>query len=377
MMKIPFNKPGFSGKELAYIKEAVARGHLSGNGYFTKKCHQFFEKRFRIPKVLLTTSCTSALEMAGLLVNLKPGDEVILPSYTFVSSANAFVLRGAVPRFVDIRPDTFNIDETKIASVITKRTKAVIAVHYAGVAAEMDAIQAVARKKNIPIVEDAAQAVDATYRGRFLGTLGDLGAYSFHETKNCMSGEGGALLINRKALIPRAEIIWEKGTNRCQFFRGEVDKYTWVDVGSSFLPSELVAAFLYAQLTHLGKIKEKRKKIYNFYTESLSTLAQRGEVRLPIVPKHCHPNYHMYYLLFSHKRERNRVMAALKKKGILAIFHYIPLHLSPMGKRFGYQAGDFPITEDVSERILRLPLYNDLTLNDQKFIVKTLKSIIS
>lgn len=375
-MNIPFNKPCFVGRELLYIKKAVRLGQISGNGFFTKKCHEFLNQKFKIQKTLLTTSCTSALEISAILVNLKSGDEVIMPSFTFVSTANAFVLRGAKPRFIDIREDTLNLDESQLPSLISKKTKAICAVHYAGVGCEMDEIMKVGRKKNLKVVEDAAQAIHAKYRGKYLGTIGHLGAFSFHETKNCISGEGGALLINDKRYSNRAEIVWEKGTDRCRFFRGEVDKYTWRDIGSSYLPSDLIAAFLFAQLEHLEQIKAKRKKIFEFYYENLTSLENEGTIRLPFIPEHCETNYHAFYILLPSRSVRERLMNRLKKKGILAIFHYVPLHLSQMGKQFGYRKGQFPVSERVSEQILRLPFYNDLTKSELNRIVNAVRKEI-
>ena len=375
MQPIPFNKPCFLGHELEYIKKAVQNGQISGNGIFTRRCQELLNQKFQIKKSLLTNSCTSALEMAALLVNLKPGDEVIMPSFTFVSTANAFALRGAKPRFVDIREDTLNMDERQIASLISKKTKAICAVHYAGVGCEMDTIMRIAKKKSIEVIEDAAQAIDAKYRGQFLGTIGHLGAFSFHETKNCISGEGGALLVNKEAYFERSEIIWEKGTDRCRFFRGEVDKYTWQDIGSSFLPSDLIAAFLCAQLENIKIIKSKRKKIFEFYSNHLRCLERRG-IQLPHVPSHCETNYHAFYLILPSEILRNQLMSQLRKEGILAIFHYVPLHLSRMGKKFGYRKGEFPVSERVSSRLLRLPFYNDLKERDLSRIVKAVRRII-
>ncbi len=376
MIKIPFNKPCFTGKELDYIKESVESGKISGDGIFTQRCHRFIEETFGIRKCFLTTSCTHALEMAAILLDLKPDNEVIMPSYTFVSTVNAFVLRGAKPVFVDIRPDTLNIDEGKIAEKITPRTKAICVVHYAGIGCEMDSIMALAHERNLTVVEDAAQGMNAKYRDRYLGTFGQLGAYSFHETKNYICGEGGALLVNDERFIERAEIIREKGTNRSKFFRGEVDKYTWVDMGSSYLPSDILAAFLYAQLEHRDEIQVRRKRIYEHYREGLKDLEEAGKIRLPYIPTEASPNYHMFYVLFPNGAERDRVMSGLKKEGILAIFHYIPLHLSPMGKRLGYKQGELPITEEMSSRLLRLPFYNDLTISEQDLVIQNLRNLV-
>ncbi len=357
-MKIPFNKPSVVGAELANIADALARGHLSGDGYYTKRCHQWLEERLGCKRALLTHSCTGALEMSAMLCDLAPGDEVIMPSYTFVSTANAFVLRGAVPVFVDVRADTVNIDERLIEAAITPRTKAIAVVHYAGVACEMDAIMAIAAKHNLMVVEDAAQALLATYKGRNLGTIGALGCISFHETKNLISGEGGALLINDERLIERAEIVREKGTNRSRFLRGEVDKYTWVDIGSSFLPSELVAAFLEAQLAHGDAVIKRRRAIWARYYGGLSELAASGVLELP---RAGYPdrvaNAHIFYVLPDSLPTRIALAAHLKARDMLSVSHYVPLHSSPGGKRWGRASGAFPVTDDLSERLLRLPLY--------------------
>ncbi|MCD6291928.1 MAG: dTDP-4-amino-4,6-dideoxygalactose transaminase [Deltaproteobacteria bacterium] len=371
---IPFNRPFIVGKELYYISQAVMGGHLSGDGPFTKRCQEWMEKSFAARKVLLTHSCTAALEMAALLCDIKPRDEVIMPSYTFVSTANAFVLRGARIRFVDIREDTLNLDENLLEQVFAEASpgviKAVVPVHYAGVACEMEQIKEFATAHHLMVIEDAAQGVDATYKGAALGTLGDLGAYSFHETKNFISGEGGALLINNPELISRAEIIREKGTDRSQFFRGEIDKYSWIDLGSSYLPSELVAAFLYAQLEAAARITATRRAIYDFYAEALRPLAERGLISLPVTPADCTHNAHMFYLIVKGAEdERDRLLAFLKKRAIHAVFHYIPLHLSPMGRKLGYQEGDLPRTEALSGRVLRLPCYFELTLSQRQRVV--------
>lgn len=371
--KIPFNRPCFIGRELEYIKQAVENGKISGNGEFTKRCNRFIENKFGIKKCLLTTSCTDALEMSAILIDVEPGDEIILPSYTFVSTVNAFVLRGATPMFIDIREDTLNIDENKIEERITEKTKAIVVVHYGGIGCEMDKILEIARRYNLYLIEDAAQGINAKYKDRYLGRIGDIGAYSFHETKNYISGEGGAILINREDFIERAEILLEKGTNRKKFFRGEVDRYTWVDIGSSYLPSDIIAAFLYAQLEHLDHIQKKRKEIFNYYCDNLKELEDRGILRLPVIPENCSINYHLFYILLKDMRTRSSLIEHFKRKGILTVFHYIPLHLSPMGKRFGYREGDFPITEDLSCRLLRLPFYNELKIEELKHIVETLK----
>lgn len=363
-MKIPFNKPHLTSKELTYIKKAHAMGHLSGDGYYTKAVHTWLEKEFSVKKALLTHSCTAALEMMGILSNVGPGDEVIMPSFTFVSTANAFVLRGATPVFVDIRKDTLNIDETLIEQAITKKTKAIMVVHYAGVGCEMDTILQIAKKYNLPVFEDAAQGLLSLYKGKYLGTIGNLGAYSFHETKNVISGEGGALLINDGAYVDRAEIIREKGTNRSQFFRGQVDKYTWVDIGSSFLPSEIVAAFLYAQLEKAEPITKKRIRIWHMYHKAFASLEKKGLLRRPIIPKECTHNAHMYYLLLKDLATRTKLINYLKAHDVLSVFHYIPLHSSPAGKKFGKTAGSLAITDNVSDTLVRLPLYYDMTKED-------------
>jgi dTDP-4-amino-4,6-dideoxygalactose transaminase len=354
---LKFNKPYMTGRELWLISQAHANGHLSGDGAFTRRCHAWLEERTGCAKALLTHSCTAALEMSALLLDLQPGDEVIMPSFTFVSTANAFVLRGAVPVFVDIRPDTLNIDESLIEAAITPRTRAICVVHYAGVGCEMDAILAIAEKHGLAVVEDAAQGIFSTYRGKPLGGIGALGALSFHETKNVISGEGGALLVNDPALAERAEIIREKGTNRSKFFRGQVDKYTWVEVGSSYLPSEILAAFLAAQLDEAEDITRRRLAIWDRYHAWAAPLEARGLLRRPIVPAHCTHNAHMYYLLLPSLEQRTAFIDVLKQRGIGAVFHYIPLHSSPAGQRYGRSAGELPITDSTSDRLVRLPLW--------------------
>lgn len=359
---IPFNKPHMTGKELHYIAEAHASGHLAGDGQFTKKCHAWFEARLGTKKALLTHSCTAALEIAAMLCELSPGDEVIMPSYTFVSTANAFVLRGAVPVFVDIREDTLNIDENLIEAAITERTRAIVAVHYAGIACEMDTIMEIAQRHGLLVIEDAAQSLLSTYKGKYLGSIGHLGCLSFHETKNIISGEGGALLVNDERLAARAEIIREKGTNRSQFFRGQVDKYTWVDIGSSYLPSELIGAFLYAQLEHADEIIERRRQIFSRYAGLLSILEERGLCRLPAKEAEgIRGNGHMFYLILESLEERGRLIRHLKEAGILSVFHYVPLHSAPAGKKFARVSGKMDVTDDLSDRLLRLPLYHALT----------------
>ena len=360
-MTIPFNKPFTIGPELEYIADAVARGHLSGDGHYTKLCHRWLEEKLGAKRALLTHSCTAALEMAAMLCDIQPGDEVIMPSYTFVSTANAFVLRGGVPVFVDIRPDTLNLDEKLIEAAITAKTRAIVPVHYAGVACEMDVIMGIAHRHRLLVVEDAAQAVLSEYKGRRPGAIGHLGCLSFHETKNVISGEGGALLVNDAALVERAEIIREKGTNRSKFFRGEVDKYTWVDIGSSFLPSELIGAFLWAQLERAASIIARRRQLCAVYREALQELADDGLLALPQVePEGVSGNGHMFYLMTHTAAERGALLAQLKTAGVHAVFHYVPLHASPAGRRFGRSAGALPVTENLADRLVRLPLFYNL-----------------
>ncbi len=371
-LRIPFNRPCLVGNEFEYIKDVIRLGHASGDGLYTKKCHALLEEIFSVPKVLLTTSCTHALEMAALLLGIRPGDEVIVPSFTFVSTVNAFVLRGARPVFIDIRSDTFNLDEKALEKLITPRTKAVVPVHYAGIACEMDTIGKIAHRYGIPIVEDNAHGLFGRYKAKYLGTFGCLCSQSFHETKNVTCGEGGALLINDPQYIKRGEIIREKGTNRSRFFRGEVDKYTWVDIGSSYLPSEILAAFLYAQLEARDQIQAKRERIWRYYYEHLQQWSYDHNVRLPIVPEECEQPYHMFYLLLPSFEYRRALISHLKRRQILSVFHYLPLHLSEMGRRFGGKKGDCPVTEDVSDRLLRLPFYNDLTEPEQACVVSAI-----
>lgn len=370
--RIPFNRPSLVGSELPYIREAVQLGHISGDGVFTEKCRTLLEGALGVSRVLLTTSCTHALEMAALLVGIEPGDEIIVPSFTFVSTANAFVLRGARPVFIDIRPDTLNLDEARLESLITPRTRAIVPVHYAGVGCEMDAILDVARRHGVAVIEDNAHGLFGRYRGRYLGTFGCLASQSFHETKNFSCGEGGALLVNDPRYVERAEIIREKGTNRSRFFRGQVDKYTWVDAGSSYLPSDLLAAFLYAQLEAREQIQATRRRVWNYYSTRLRGWAEEAGVRLPLVPPHCEHPYHMFYLLLPSLAHRQALIAHLQARGILSVFHYLPLHLSDMGRRFGGKPGDCPVAEDVSDRLLRLPFYNDLSEEDQAFVVSAI-----
>jgi dTDP-4-amino-4,6-dideoxygalactose transaminase len=368
-LSIPFNRAFLAGNELAYMAQAVANGHISGDGPFTRRCHAFLEGALGVPKVLLTTSCTHALEMAALLLEIGPGDEVIVPSFTFVTTINAFVLRGARPVFIDVRPDTLNLDETQLEGLITPRTKAIAVVHYAGVGCEMDTILEITQRHGVAVVEDNAHGLFGKYRGQYLGTFGCLATQSFHETKNFCCGEGGALLINEARYIERAEMIREKGTNRSRFFRGEVDRYTWVDVGSSYLPSDMLAAFLYAQLEAREQIQTRRREIWEHYCEQLAEWAGEHGVRLPVVPAHCEQPYHIFYLLMPSFEARQALIAHLKAQGILSVFHYVPLHLSEMGRRFGGQPGECPVTEDVSDRLLRLPFYNDLDEADQASVV--------
>lgn len=373
--RIPFNRPYMTGKELYYIAEAKFSNMLAGDGSFTKRCHQWIEQNTGCDKALLTHSCTAALEMTALLLDIQPGDEVIMPSYTFVSTANAFVLRGGVPVFVDIREDTLNLNELLIEAAITPRTKAIVAVHYAGVACEMDTIMEIAHRHGLKVVEDAAQGVMSTYKGRALGSIGDLGAFSFHETKNVISGEGGALLVNDPELSLRAEIIREKGTDRSCFFRGEVDKYTWQEVGSSFLPGELIAAFLWAQLEEARSITNARLQSWDTYHLSLSSLEAQGALRRPIIPAWCQHNAHMYYVILASEIDRQAVLAELKREEINAVFHYVPLHSSPAGQRYARTHGSMEVTNAQSERLIRLPLWVGLTAEKQKRIVDVLTQI--
>lgn len=366
---INFNLPPFTGKEQKYLNEAIEKNcKLCGDGPFTKKCNTWFEEKFNIPKALLTTSCTHALEMAAILVEIEPGDEIIAPSFTFVSTVNAFVLRGATIVFVDIRPDTLNIDENLIEDAITEKTKAIIPVHYAGVSCEMDKIIDIAEKHNLFVIEDAAQGVMSTYKGKALGTIGDFGAYSFHETKNYTMGEGGALLIRNEKYIERAEIIREKGTNRSKFFRGQIDKYSWVDVGSSYLPSELNAAYLYAQLEEAEMINDNRLKTWNLYYKGLKELQDKKLIELPIIPDYCTHNAHMFYIKCKNLEERSSLINFLKKEGIYAVFHYVPLHSSKAGLKYGRFYGKDKFTTKESERLVRLPMYYGLEAEKTKYI---------
>jgi dTDP-4-amino-4,6-dideoxygalactose transaminase len=366
---VPFNKPNLIGKELGYIADAIIKGQASGNGIYTRKCQQLLEETLGIPKCLLTTSCTDALEMSALLLDIKPGDEVILPSYTFVSTANAYALRGARPVFADIRPDTLNLDENQLEKLITKRTRAIVVVHYAGVGCEMDAITRVAASRNIAVVEDNAHGLFGRYKRKNLGTFGAMATLSFHETKNVTCGEGGALILNDPKYFERAEILRDKGTNRGRFYRGEVDKYTWVDLGSSFLPSDILAAFLTAQLEAHQEIQTKRRRVWNFYNEHLWDWAQKNDVKLPTIPPHCEQSYHMFYMILPDGKKRDALISHLKARKILSVFHYFPLHLSAMGRKFGATERTCPVSERISERLVRLPFYNDLSETDQGRVV--------
>lgn len=369
---IDFNKPQLTGKEFEYIADAINRSHISGDGYYTKQCQALLEKELSAKKVILTTSCTHALEMTAILADIQPGDQVIIPSFTFVSTVNAFVLRGAKPVFIDIRPDTLNLDEKLLAEKITEQIKAVVPVHYAGVSCEMDRILALCKPNNITVIEDNAHGLFGAYKDKPLGTIGEMGTQSFHETKNITCGEGGAIVLNDPALIERAEIIREKGTNRSKFFRGMIDKYTWVDIGSSYLPSDILAAFLYAQLEAREDIQRKRRQIWEYYDNNLRPIASSKGIQLPHIPDHCQQAYHMYYLLLPDLDSRQRLIKHLKENGILSVFHYLPLHLSDMGIKFGGKKGDCPVTESVSDRLLRLPFYNTLTTGQQDQVINTI-----
>jgi dTDP-4-amino-4,6-dideoxygalactose transaminase len=372
---IPFNKPAFLPIESDYINQALQSGHLSGDGAFTKRSHALLEQYFGVQKALLTTSCTHALELSAILSNIQPGDEVIVPSFTFVSTVNAFVLRGAKPVFADVRADTLNLDETKLESLITSKTKAVVPVHYAGVGCEMDAILDIAHRHNIWVIEDNAHGLGAKYKGKNLGTFGAMATQSFHETKNISCGEGGALLINDPSFNERAEIIREKGTNRSRFFRGQVDKYTWVDLGSSYLPSEILAAVLTAQLENVERIQHRRGEIWSRYNEELNAWAEENGARRPLVPAHCVQPFHMFYLLLPSLEKRTRFISTLKEKGIMSVFHYLPLNTSDMGIKFGAKVGDCPVTEDISDRLVRLPLFYNMTDDEQSRVVEEILKI--
>jgi dTDP-4-amino-4,6-dideoxygalactose transaminase len=372
--RIPFNRPCLSGNELKYIAEAISLGHIAGDGTFTRRCREFLQSQLGVRSALLTTSCTHALEMAAMLLDIGPGDEVIVPSFTFVSTVNAFVLRGATPVFADIRPDTLNLDEELLESLITPRTKAIVPVHYAGVGCAMEVIGDIANRHGIAVVEDNAHGLFARYQGRLLGTFGCMATQSFHETKNIICGEGGALLINDQRYVERAEILREKGTDRSRFFRGQVDKYTWVDIGSSYLPSDVLAAFLYAQLESYEVINDKRGRIWRRYREALEDWAAIHQVQMPYVPEQAEHSNHMFYLLLPTLEDRQALIGHLKARGILAVFHYLPLHLSAMGTGFGGQVGQCPVTERVSDCLVRLPLYNDLSEGEQEAVVEAVMS---
>jgi len=374
VIRIPFNRPFATGDELGYIRAAIAAPKFSGDGSFTVQCHTLLEQSLGAQKALLTTSCTHALEMAALLLDVGPGDEVIVPSFAFPSAANAFVLRGAKPVFVDVRADTLNIDENQIDRRITKRTKAIFLVHYAGVSCEMDTILSIAHRHGIAVVEDNAHGLYGKYRGRYLGTFGELATLSFHETKNFSCGEGGALLINDAQFNERAEILREKGTDRSRFFRGEIDKYTWVDVGSSYLPSDLLAAFLRAQLEHRDQIQSRRQQIWETYARELGAWAEANRVRLPIVPLECEQTYHMFYVIMPSVESRQALISHLAGYGILSVFHYLPLHLSPMGLRFGGHQGDCPVTEDLSDRLLRFPFFAGMSSSEQSQVIDAVRA---
>lgn len=373
MIRIPFNRPFATGEEINHIRAAIGTPKFSGDGSFSARCHALLEQSLGIQKALLTTSCTHALEMAALLLDIGPGDEVIVPSFTFPSAANAFVLRGARPIFVDVRPDTLNIDEAQIDQRITERTKAIFLVHYAGVGCEMDTVMTIARRHAVAVVEDNAHGLYGKYRGRYLGTFGELATLSFHETKNFSCGEGGALLINSAQFNERAEILREKGTDRSRFFRGEVDKYTWVDIGSSYLPSDMLAAFLRAQLEHRDQIQSRRQQIWETYARKLGPWAEENGARLPIVPSECEQTYHMFYVIMPSFETRQALISHLAGCGILSVFHYLPLHLSPMGLRFGGRKGDCPVTEDLSDRLLRFPFFTGMSSSEQSQVIDAVR----
>ncbi|BAM02589.1 dTDP-4-amino-4,6-dideoxygalactose transaminase [Phycisphaera mikurensis] len=374
--RIPFNKPFVAGKELFYIAQAVTKGNLGGDGFYTRACCRLMEERFGVPHVLLTPSCTASLEMAATLCGFEPGDEVILPSYTFVSTASAFVRAGAKPVFVDVRPDTLNIDETQIEAAVTERTRAICVVHYAGIACEMDTILAIAERNGLRVVEDAAQGVNAFYKGRALGSMGDLGCYSFHETKNLICGEGGALCINDPALLRRSEILRDKGTNRQAFFRGDVDKYTWVDVGSSYVPSEITSAFLYAQLEEMDRITRRRAEIFRRYAEGLAPEVAAGRLRPPHAPAGCVGNHHLFYAILASTEARDAALEAFRAANIQAVFHYVPLHAAPMGRELA-GGRSLPVTEDLAARLLRLPMFFDLTETEQDRVIATFRGFLA
>lgn len=371
-LRVDFNRPVVVGHEFEYMRQAIENGHISGDGPFTKKCHAFLEEQLGVGKALLTTSCTHALEMSAILLEIQPGDEVIIPDFTFVSTVNAFVLRGARPVFVDVRPGTLNLDESRLEAAVTPKTKAIVPVHYAGVACEMDTIMEIARRHHLAVVEDNAHGLFARYKGKYLGTFGSLASQSFHETKNFSCGEGGALLINDPVLLERAEIIREKGTNRSRFFRGQVDKYTWVDIGSSYLPSDILAAFLFAQFEESEQIQLHRKRVWELYHAGLKDWADTHDVQLPYVPAECEQSYHMFYMLLPNLELRQKLIMYLREQGVYSVFHYLPLHLSEMGQRFGGKTGDCPVTEQVSDRLIRLPFHNALTSTEQEQVIELL-----
>lgn len=371
-LRVDFNRPTTVGNEFEYMRQAIDSAHISGDGPFTKKCHALLEEQLGVLKALLTTSCTHALEMSAILLDIQPGDEVVIPDFTFVSTVNAFVLRGATPQFIDVRPDTLNLDESKLEALITPRTKAIVPVHYAGVGCEMDSIMEIAKAHGIAVIEDNAHGLFGRYHGKYLGTFGTMASQSFHETKNFTSGEGGALLINDRELIERGEIIREKGTNRSRFFRGQVDKYTWVDIGSSYLPSDLLAAFLLAQLEQHEKIQSHRRQIWERYFTELDDWASAHDVQLPYIPEYCEQAYHMFYMLLPSLDLRQKFIMYLRERGIYSVFHYLPLHLSDMGQKFGGRIGDCPTTEQISDRLIRLPFHNSLTNNEQEIVVETI-----
>jgi dTDP-4-amino-4,6-dideoxygalactose transaminase len=373
-LKVDFNRPVTVGREFEYMREAIENRHISGDGLFTKKCHAFLEEKLGVPKALLTTSCTHALEMSALLLGIQPGDEVIIPDFTFVSTVNAFVVRGARPVFVDVQPDTLNLDESRLEAALTPRTKAVVPVHYAGVGCEMDAILEIAAQHHLAVVEDNAHGLFGKYKGKYLGTFGSMASQSFHETKNFSCGEGGALLINDPALVERAEIVREKGTNRSRFFRGQVDKYTWVDVGSSYLPSDILAAFLFAQFEQRERIQSHRKQVWELYYTGLKDWADAHDVHLPAVPPDREQAYHMFYMLMPDLERRQKLILYLREQGVYSVFHYLPLHLSDMGQRFGGRPGDCPVTERVSDQLVRLPFHNALTGNEQEQVIDLLRA---
>jgi dTDP-4-amino-4,6-dideoxygalactose transaminase len=372
-LKVDFNRPVTVGKEFEYMKQAIENRHISGDGPFTKKCQAFLQEELGIQKALLTTSCTHALEMSAILLEIQSGDEVIIPDFTFVSTVNAFILRGAKPVFLDIRPDTLNLDKSKLEAAITSKTKAIVPVHYAGIGCEMDTIMDIATHSNIAVVEDNAHGLFGKYKGKYLGTFGSMASQSFHETKNFTSGEGGALLINDPALVERAEIIREKGTNRSRFFRGQVDKYTWVDIGSSYLLSDILAAFLFAQLEQREKIQLHRKRVWELYHAGLNDWANAHDVQLPCIPNDCEQPYHMFYLLLPNLELRQKLITYFREHGVYSVFHYLPLHLSEMGQSFGGKIGDCPVTERVSDQLIRLPFHNSLTSSEQEQVIELLK----